>query len=209
MSKDTNPKCKKCRRAGEKLFLKGERCNTQKCAIIKRNFPPGLHGPKGKKRPTDYGLRLTEKQKAKRQYGMTEKQFIIFLERARQMKGNLGENFLKLLEMRFDNVIYRLGAASSRVQARQFVNHGLFAVNGKKVDIPSYEVKTGDIIKIKNNKKDAKIFNNLTERLKNYNVPAWLNFDKASLEAKVLQAPAAEMVRSNFNMQMIVEYYSR
>lgn len=209
MAKDLNPKCKQCRRAGEKLFLKGERCNTPKCAIVKRNYPPGFHGSKGKKRPTDYGLQLAEKQKAKRQYNVLEKQFKIFFERARRQQGNLGENFLKLLEMRLDNVIYRSGFASSRNQARQLVNHGLFTVNGKKVNVPSYVVKAGEIIKIKGNKKEAKFFNNLADKLKNFTAPGWLSLNKEIFEIKVVHLPKTEMIKSNFNIQMIVEYYSR
>ena len=209
MAKDLNPKCKQCRRAGEKLLLKGERCNTPKCAIVKRNFPPGFHGSKGKKRMTDYGLQLAEKQKAKRQYNLTEKQFTIFFERARRQQGNLGENFLKLLEMRLDNVIYRSGFATSRNQARQLVSHGLFTVNGKKVNISSYVVKAGEIIRIKGNKKEAKFFNNITDKLKNFTAPGWLSLNKETLEVKVVHLPKTEMIKSNFNIQMIVEYYSR
>ncbi|MFH0891315.1 MAG: 30S ribosomal protein S4 [Candidatus Falkowbacteria bacterium] len=209
MAKDLNPKCKQCRRAGEKLLLKGERCNTPKCAIVKRNFPPGFHGSKGKKRMTDYGLQLAEKQKAKRQYNLTEKQFTIFFERARRRQGNLGENFLKLLEMRLDNVIYRLGLASSRNQARQFVGHGLFSVNERMVNIPSYIVRAGEVIKIKSNKKEAKVFSALSEKLKNFNAPGWLSLKKDTLEAKIIEAPKMDMIRPNFNIQMIVEYYSR
>jgi|SRR3989339_813056 len=209
MAKDLNPKCKQCRRAGEKLFLKGERCNTPKCAIVKRNYPPGFHGSKGKNRPTDYGLQLAEKQKAKRQYNVLEKQFKIFFERARRQQGNLGENFLKLLEMRLDNVIYRSGFATSRNQARQLVSHGLFTVNGKKVNISSYVVKAGEIIRIKGNKKEAKFFNNITDKLKNFTAPGWLSLNKETLEVKVVHLPKTEMIKSNFNIQMIVEYYSR
>ncbi|OGF28496.1 30S ribosomal protein S4 [Candidatus Falkowbacteria bacterium RIFOXYB2_FULL_34_18] len=209
MAKDLSPKCKLCRRAGEKLILKGERCKTTKCAMVKRNYPPGFHGPKNRKRLSDYGMQLNEKQKAKRQYNMLEKQFKLTFDKAKKSSGNLGENFLQLLETRFDNVVYRLGIASSRPQARQMIGHGLFTINGKKVNIPSYIVKTGDIVEIKNNKKNAKIFSNLAERLKKQEIPGWLNFDFSKLAAKVLMQPEMKSFKPNFNVQIIVEYYSR
>jgi small subunit ribosomal protein S4 len=209
MAVDTLPKCKQCRRAGEKLFLKGERCNTAKCAIVKRNFPPGQHGPKkGKQRLSDYGLQLKEKQKAKRQYHILEKQFRLTFERAKRHEGNTSENFLKLLELRLDNVVYRAGFAASRAQARQMVNHGLFTVNDKKADIPSFSVKTGDLIKIKASKKNSKLFSNLAERSKSKEVPGWIHLDKG-LSAKILHQPGIEAINPNFNTQIIVEYYSR
>jgi small subunit ribosomal protein S4 len=209
MAKDLNPKCKKCRRAGEKLFLKGDRCLTQKCAIVKRNFPPGCHGATNRARLTDYGQQLAEKQKAKRQYNMLEKQFKLTFDKASKHSGNTGENFLKLLESRFDNVVYRLGFASSRSQARQYISHGLFNINGKTVDIPSYSVKQGAEISIKTNKKDLKIFKELPEKLKGKEVPGWLNLDVKKMVAKVLHAPDMASIRPNFNVQVIVEYYSR
>lgn len=209
MAKDLNPKCKQCRRAGEKLFLKGERCQTAKCAIIKRNYAPGFHGPKQRRRLSDYGQQLAEKQKAKRQYNLLEKQFRLTFDTAKAKTGNVGENFLKSLEMRFDNVIYRLGFAKSRSQARQFINHGLFTINDRMVNIPSYMTKTGEEIKIKANKKNAKIFNNLGDSLKKQEVPGWLNLDTKEIKAKVLHQPSMEVIKPNFNIQMIVEYYSR
>ncbi len=209
MAKDLDAKCKKCRRAGERLFLKGERCNTSKCAIVKRNYPPGCHGAKGKKRLTDYGLQLQEKQKARRQYNLMEKQFRLTLERAKAKTGNTGENFLCLLEMRLDNVVFRLGLASSRGQARQMVSHGLLTVNDQRVTVPSYATRTGDIIKIKSNKKDAKIFNNLVEVLKKKEIPGWLNMDTKTLSAKILHKPTMDIIAPTFNIQMIIEYYSR
>jgi small subunit ribosomal protein S4 len=209
MAKNLDPKCKQCRRAGEKLFLKGERCYTAKCAIIKRNYPPGFHGPKGKRRLTDYSVQLNEKQKARRQYNLLEKQFKLIFEKARAKKGNTGDNLLELLERRFDNVIYRLGWGSSRSQARQMINHGLFTINDRKVNIPSYTVKMGDVIKIKSNKKQAKIFNGLSEKLKKYEAPGWLNMDVKALTAKVLHKPDISALKPNFDVQMIIEYYSR
>lgn len=209
MGRNLNPQCKQCRRAGEKLFLKGERCNTAKCAIVKRNYAPGIHGPKGKGRPTEYGMQLNEKQKAKRQYNLLEKQFRLTFEKAKKEAGNTGENFLKLLESRFDNVIYRLGWANSRREARQLVSHGHFTINEKKVNIPSYQVRTGEVIKIKSNKKNAKIFNGLKEKLQKKEIPGWLNLEKGELTAKILHAPDTSTMKPNFNLQMIVEYYSR
>lgn len=211
MAKDINPKCKQCRRSGEKLFLKGDRCQTVKCAIIKRNYPPGCHGAKskGRARTTDYGMQLREKQKAKKQYIMLEKQFKLTFEKAKNQPGNTGDNFLKLLESRFDNVVYRLGIASSRVQARQIVGHGHLLINNHKVNIPSYSVKTGDIIKVKSNKNNLKIFKDLAEKLKNKEIPGWLNFDSGEMAAKVLHEPDAGVMKPNFNVQMIIEFYSK
>jgi small subunit ribosomal protein S4 len=209
MGRDLNPKCKQCRRAGEKLLLKGERCYTAKCAMVKRNYPPGIHGPKRKAKPTEYGIQLNEKQKAKRQYNLLEKQFRLTFDRAKRETGNTGENFLKLLEQRFDNVIYRLGWASSRKEARQLVNHGHFVINDHKVDIPSYQVRTGEVIKIKSNKKDGKPFRDLKDKLQKVEAPGWINVDKNELSAKILHAPDTSAMKPNFNMQMIVEYYSR
>jgi small subunit ribosomal protein S4 len=209
MAKDLDPKCKKCRRAGERLFLKGDRCNTPKCAIVKRNYAPGFHGPHQRTRVSDYGKQLREKQKARQQYGMLEKQFKLSFELAKKKSGNTGDVFIQILESRFDNVIYRLGFASSRSQARQLINHGHFSVNDRRMSIPSYSVKTGDIIKIKNNKKEAKYFKNISESLKNKEVPGWLNLNSQELSAKVLHLPAVDQVQPNFNVQMIIEYYSR
>lgn len=209
MARNLDPKCKQCRRAGEKLFLKGERCKTVKCAIVKRNYPPGFHGPKNKTRPTDYGLQLNEKQKAKKQYGLLEKQFRLTFERAQKQTGNIGDNFIKLLELRFDNVITRLGLASSHSQAKQLVSHGLLTINGRKVNIPSYTLKIGDVIKIKPNKLNAKIFQNIKEKIKPAEVPGWISYDQNTMEAKILGLPDVSAMKPNFNVQMIVEYYSR
>lgn len=209
MGRNLDPKCKQCRRAAEKLFLKGDRCYTPKCALVKRNYPPGMHGAKGKPRLTEYGTQLNEKQKAKRQYNMLEKQFRITFERAKKEKGNTGENFIKLLEQRFDNVIYRMGFANSRNEARQLISHGLFTINEIKVNIPSYRVRTGEVIKIKSNKKDAKIFKGLKEKLQKKEIPGWINLEKNELSAKILHDPNVKEMKQNFNIQMIVEYYSR
>jgi small subunit ribosomal protein S4 len=209
MGRNLEPKCKQCRRAGEKLFLKGERCRTVKCAIVKRNYPPGFHGPKGRPRSTEYGIQLNEKQKAQKQYNLLEKQFRLTFEKAQSQAGNTAENFLKLLEMRFDNIIYRLGIGESRSQARQLINHSLFTINDRNVNIPSRILKVGDIIKIKSNKKNYKIFLNAVERIKKLELPNWLILEKNTLETKILNQPDINSLKANFNIQMIVEFYSR
>ena len=210
MGKNLEPKCKKCRRVGEKLFLKGERCSSTKCAMIKRNYPPGFHGQKGRTKPTDYGTQLNEKQKIKKQYVMMEKQFRLTFDKARKQVGNTGENFIKLLEKRLDNVVYRLGFAASRSQARQMVSHGLFTVNGNKVDIPSYTVNAGDVVRIKTNKKNITPFREIKEKLKKVEVPGWLNLDtKEEIAGKVLHEPLTDELMKKFNVHVVVEFYSR
>ena len=209
MAKNLDPKCKQCRREGEKLFLKGDRCNSPKCAMVKKNYPPGIHGAKGRRRQSDYSLQLREKQKAKKLYNLLEKQFKITFNKASQQKGDAGENLLKALETRLDNVIYRLSFAFSRSQARQLVNHGHFTVNDKKVNIPSYQVKSGDVIKIRLSSQKNKAFNNLSEKLKKAEVPGWLNLNQKELTGKVLHQPSKDDVEMKINKQMIVEFYSR
>jgi small subunit ribosomal protein S4 len=209
MAKNLEPQCKQCRRIGEKLFLKGEKCSTPKCPLVKRPYPPGIHGPKGKKRQTDYGLQLQEKQKAKKFYGLTEKQFKLTLDNAKKKQGDAGENFLKLLEMRLDNILYRLGFASSHFEARQLVNHGHFLINNKKVNIPSYNTKTGEMISLKSGSRRIKAFASIEEKLKNKNLPSWLNLDLKELSAKILHEPTSDDLKSNINIPMIIEFYSR
>ncbi|KKR19145.1 MAG: SSU ribosomal protein S4p (S9e) [Parcubacteria group bacterium GW2011_GWE2_39_37] len=209
MGRNLDPKCKQCRRLGEKLFLKGERCNTAKCGIVKRNFPPGVHGAKGKTRQTEYGLQLQEKQRAMKEYRLMEKQFRLNFEKAKNQTGNVNENFLRLLETRLDNTIYRLGFAESRDKARQLITHGHIRINNKKVTIPSYTVKTGDIITIKESSKQSKVFSSLTDKLKKFDTPSWLNLEANILTGKVLHSPTIADLNVNFNPQMIVEYYSR
>jgi len=210
MGRNIDNKCKQCRRIGEKLFLKGDRCFTAKCAMVKRNYVPGFHGPKGRKRLSGYGLQLQEKQKARKYYGLLEKQFRLIFVKASKMPGDAGKNFLKLLEMRLDNVIYRLGLASSRAQARQMVTHGHFSVNDRKTDIPSFSVKEGQVIKIKKSSQNNRFFKNLSEKLKKSEErPSWLNFDVKELSAKVLHDPKDSDLPQNINVQMIIEYYSK
>ncbi len=209
MAKNLDPKCKQCRRVGEKLMLKGDRCISSKCAMFKRNYPPGAHGPRGKKRLTDYGLQLQEKQKVKKVYNLLEKQFKITFTKAKKQKGDVGENLIKMLEMRLDNVVYRLNFASSRNEAKQLISHGHFTVNDQKINIPSYQTKRGQIIKIKPASKKLKLFTTVEEKLKKANIPGWLYLDSKELSGKVLHAPGVDDVKEKVNTQMVVEFYSR
>ncbi len=209
MERNLDNKCKQCRRVGEKLFLKGDRCSGPKCAMVKRNYAPGVHGQKGRKRLSDYGTQLQEKQKAKRYYGLREKQFSLTFEKASKKTGDAGKNFLKLLESRLDNVIFRLGFADSRRQARQLVNHGHFNVDGVKTDIPSFIVKEGQVIKIKKKSQTSPYFRKLNEKIKKADRPSWLNFDVNDLSAKILHEPKDADLPQSINVQMIIEYYSK
>jgi len=210
MGRNLDSKCQQCRRVGEKLFLKGERCNLPKCAMVKRNYPPGFHGPsRGRRKLSDYGTQLIEKQKAKKYYNMMEKQFRLTFEKASKKSGDAGKNFLRLLEMRLDNVVFRLGFATSRQQARQLVNHGHFDVNGVKTDIPSFIVKPGQEISVRLRSRKSPYFKQLAEKLKKVELPAWLNLQAVDMKAKVLHEPADTDLPTNFNVQMIIEYYSK
>ncbi|MCU0679957.1 MAG: 30S ribosomal protein S4 [Planctomycetes bacterium] len=211
MARNTTAKCAQCRRSGEKLFLRGDRCFSAKCAMVKRNYAPGQHGPEGKKKTSDYGLQLAEKQKAKKYYGLLEKQFRITFERAKNKTGNTGENFVRMLETRLDNVVFRAGFASSRSQARQLVNHYHFNVNEQKVNIPSFQVKPGDVISIRKSSKNNSYFRNWVEGLqKNTNDRvSWISFNKEEISAKVLHEPKPEDLPANINAQVIVEFYSK
>ncbi len=209
MGKNLAPKCKQCRRLGEKLLLKGDRCLTPKCAMVTRNYAPGMHGPKGKKRSSDYGLQLAEKQKARKIYGLMEKQFRLTFDKARKQTGDTGKNFLKFLEMRLDNVIHHAGFGASQTQARQLVNHGHFTVNNRKVDVPSFTVKIGDVIKIKKASAKNRHFRELGEKMKKVELPSWLHFDPSDLSIKVLHEPGENDMPKNVNVQMIIEFYSK
>ncbi len=200
-------KCRLCRREGAKLFLKGDRCYSGKCAFEKRPTPPGAHGA-GRKKVSEYGLQLREKQKTKRIYGVQEGQFRKYYEMADRMKGITGENMLSLLERRLDNVIFRMGIGASRTQARQLVNHAHFSVNGRTVNIPSYIVKAGDVIAVKENRKKDKYFEQI-KTMKVGNMPKWLEFDPEKLEGKVLALPARDDIDSQIAEHMIVELYSK
>ena len=202
-------KCKQCRRAGEKLFLKGERCFSPKCAMVKRNYAPGAQGNKPRKRLSDFGTQLAEKQKAKRYYGVAEKQFRLTFEKAAKKQGDAGKNFLKALESRLDNVVFRLGFANSRAQARQLVNHGHFVVNDRKADIPSFQVKEGQEIKVRKSSQKSPYFRNVNEQLLKAERPSWLHFTADGLVAKVRHDPKDEDLPQSINVQMIIEYYSK
>ena len=200
-------KCKLCRREGSKLFLKGEKCYMEKCPFNKRPLPPGQHGA-GRNKISEYGQQLREKQKTKRIYGVQEGQFRHYYEVADRMKGITGENMLSLLERRLDNVIFRMGIGVSRTQARQLVNHAHFMVNGRTVNVPSYSVKAGDVIAVKENRRNNKFFEQI-KTMKVANMPKWLEFDPEKLEGKVLSLPTREDVDSQIAEHMIVELYSK
>ena len=208
MAKYTESKCRQCRREGAKLFLKGERCYKGTCAFDRRPVAPGQHGA-ARKKISEYGLQLREKQKCKRIYGVLEGQFRKYYEKADRMKGITGENMLTLLERRLDNVVYRMGLAVSRAQARQLVTHAHFAVNGRPVDIASFQVKVGDVIAVKETKKSTPYFEALKGTAKSAKMPKWLDFDTEKLEGKVLALPTREDIDSQITEQMIVELYSK
>ncbi len=208
MAKYTDAKCRLCRREGCKLFLKGEKCYKTSCPFEKRPVAPGQHGA-DRKKVSEYGMQLREKQKTKRIYGVLEKQFRGYFETADRMKGITGENMLSLLERRLDNVVYRLGLAPSRTTARQLVTHAHFTVNGKNVDIASFQVKVGDVIAVKENKKDNKYFEAFKQTQKVNNLPKWLEFNVDKLEGKVIALPVREDIDAQINEQMIVELYSK
>lgn len=206
MARITCADCKKCRREGQKLFLKGERCTSKKCAMERRPVAPGQHGASRKKN-SEYAVQLREKQKAKRAYGLLEKQFYSYYEEAERMKGITGENMLMLLELRLDNVVYRMGIGSSRAQSRQIVNHGHITVNGKVVDIPSYQTKAGDVIGVKEAKQDNAMFKEL--RGAKIVMPKWVEFDTETFLGKVVENPKREDIDLSINEQLIVELYSK
>ncbi|MCL2370771.1 MAG: 30S ribosomal protein S4 [Firmicutes bacterium] len=206
MARYTDADCRLCRREGAKLFLKGERCTSKKCAIERRPVVPGQHGT-GRRKPSEYSLQLREKQKAKRAYGLLEKQFKAYYVEAERRKGVTGETMLFLLEKRLDNVVYRMGIGSSRAHSRQIVNHGHITINGKYVDIPSYQVKVGDIVAIRDSKKDSGV----AKELKGAKIvmPKWVEFDTEKLVGKILEEPERSDVDLNINEQLIIELYSR
>lgn len=212
MARYTGPVCRLCRREGEKLFLKGSRCLSPKCSFERRSYPPGQHGRDKqfrRGRASDYLLQLREKQKARRVYGVMERQFSRYFSRAAQQVGLTGTNLLTLLECRLDNVVYRLGIASSRAQARQLVNHGHIMLNGRKTDVASAMVSTGDQISIRSESMRGTYFKVLRQDMDDRRVPRWLTIDVNNLTANVLHMPAREDIDVSLNEQLIVEYYSR
>jgi len=206
VARDTSPQCKQCRREGEKLFLKGERCLTDKCSVERRSYPPGEHG-RGRIKQSEYLLQLREKQKARRYYQVLEKQFHHYYEIASRKQGITGENLLRLLEMRLDNVVYRLGFGVSRRQARQLVRHAHFFVNGKKVDIPSYQVRPDDVVSVRPNSKAVEAVRSATDLTSS--VVPWLLADYDNLTGKVLRAPERDEIDAPVQEQLIVELYSK
>jgi small subunit ribosomal protein S4 len=206
MARDTSPQCKQCRREGQKLFLKGERCFTDKCGVERRSYPPGEHG-RGRMRQSEYRQQLREKQKARRYYQVLEKQFRSYYDKASRQPGVTGENLLRLLESRLDNVLVRLGFAASRRQARQLVRHGHWMVNGRRVDIPSYQVRPDDVISIKAESPASDTVRTATELTTT--VPAWLQADHDALTAKVLRQPERSEISAPVQEQLIVELYSK
>ena len=207
MAKYTDADCRLCRREGIKLFLKGDRCYSPKCAVVRRPAPPGQHGL-GRKKVSEYGTQLREKQKTKRIYGLMESQFRNTFKKAEKMKGASGENLLQLLERRLDNVVYKMGIAKSRSQARQLITHSHFNINGKCVNIPSYITKAGEVISVKENKKNNAYFKEMSG-IKKLNLPKWLEFNFEKMEGKVLSLPSKEDLDIQIADNMIVELYSR
>ena len=208
MARYTGPACKLCRREGKKLYLKGERCTSGKCALDRRSTAPGQHGA-AKKKMGEYGLQLREKQTTKRYYGVLERQFKNYYEEAARKEGMTGENLLVLLERRLDNTVFRMGLAESHREARQLVLHAHFTLNGKKVNIPSILVKPGDVISVKESSRDSAKIKALAEALESKTAPKWLDVDKTNLTAKVVSFPAREDIDFEFNEQLIVELYSK
>ena len=210
MARYTGPDCRLCRRFGDKLTLKGERCSTPKCPLEKRNTPPGKRPlARGRIRISERGLQLREKQKLRFSYGILERQFRRFFAEAKKGPSTTGENLLVLLERRLDNVIYRLGFADSRAQARQIVQHGHIIVNGHKADIPSLLVKSGDVVKWREASRKTEYYKRVAEEIEEKSIPNWLSLDKESMTGRVLNLPGKDDIEAGFNMKAIVGYYSR
>lgn len=208
MARYTGPSCRLCRREGSELFLKGERCYTDKCAIKRRSYPPGQHG-QGRIKVSDYGVQLREKQKVRRIYGILENQFRGYFETADRMKGVTGENLLFLLERRLDNVVYRLGFATSRDEARQLVRHSHFTLNGRKANIPSIQVKAGDVIQLREKSRKITVINESLEGVVRRGIPQWLELDKDAFKGVIKALPVREDITMPIQEQLIVELYSK
>ncbi len=209
MARNLDPKCRQCRREGEKLFLKGEKCFTDKCAIEKRNFPPGQHGQKRTQRLSDYGVQLREKQKLRRIYGILEGQFRGYYAEADRQKGITGENLLQLLESRLDNVAYRMGLGSSRTEARQIVRHNSIKVNGRRVNIPSFQVRPGDVIEVADRSKQQLRIKGAVEAAEQRGFPEWLEVDVKALKGTYKARPQRDELPSTINESLVVELYSK
>jgi small subunit ribosomal protein S4 len=209
MARYIDASCKLCRRERQKLFLKGTKCYTEKCPIEKRNFPPGQHGQNRRSKISEYGVQLREKQKVRRMYGLMEKQFRNYFERALKQTGRTGEQLVKTLERRLDNVVYRMGFAPSRKSARQLVLHRHFTVNKTIVDIPSYLLKPGDVVQVREPSRKLELIHSSMKRTKDASMFSWLNLDKASLTGTFLSVPERADIPLNANEQLIVELYSK
>ena len=209
MARYTGPVCRLCRREGVKLFLKGERCMTNKCAVERRNYPPGQHGPGRQRKLSQYGVQLREKQKLRRIYGINERQFRTYFETADRQPGISGENFLRLLERRLDNIVFRLGYASSRSQARQLVAHGNIFVNGKKIDVPSFLVKPGMVVSVTERHIQNPQVVDAVNRARLRSIPMWLELDGEKPEGKLVAIPSRSEIDTQVNEQLIVEFYSK
>lgn len=208
MARTTDSKCTQCRRAGEKLFLKGDKCFGPKCPMLKRNFPPGQHGPNQKHpKVSSYGKQLKEKQNVKRTYGLLERQFSNYVAAASAKTGDTSKILIQYLESRLDNVVYRMSLGKSRQAARQMVNHGHITVNGKKVDIASYSVRVGEVVAVKEVDKKIKLFEGAVERLSKADLPSWISVDADKMSAKILNVPHLD--NASFNAKAIIEFYSR
>lgn len=208
MARYTGPVCRLCRRAGEKLYLKGDKCYTDKCPVDRRSYPPGQHG-QARKKLSEHGIHLREKQNLRRIYGVLERQFQRYYEMAARKKGVTGEILIQILERRLDNVVYRLGFGASRPQARQLVMHGHVAVNGRKVDIPSYLVKAGDVVSIREGSRELELIQANVEAAKQRGVPEWLSLNPETMSGEVLQLPRRDQVDLDVQEHLVVEYYSR
>ena len=209
MARNLDPKCRQCRREGEKLFLKGEKCFTDKCAIEKRNFPPGQHGQRRNQRLSDYGVQLREKQKLRRIYGILEGQFRSYYAEADRQKGITGENLLQLLECRLDNVTYRMGLGASRTEARQIVRHNGILVNGKRVNIPSYQVKPGDTVQVAETAKNQLRIKGALAAAEQRGFPEWLDVDVKALKGVFKAKPQRDELPATINESLVVELYSK
>ena len=208
MARYTDPVCRICRREGMKLFLKGTRCYSRKCSFERRSNPPGMTIMRRRK-VSEFGLQLREKQKVRKSYSVLERQFRNYFEKAEKRQGMTGENLLRLLEMRLDNVIYRMGFARSRAEARQLVNHGHFSVNGRPTDVPSYGTRVGDVVEVRESRRGREFFKIAPETIKSSQIPEWVSVDATRLRGEVLAEPSREQMPPEFNEQLVVEYYSR
>ena len=208
MARYTESSCRICRRENLKMYLKGDRCYSDKCAIERRPYPPGQHG-QGRTKFSEYGVQLREKQKVKRLYGLLERQFRLFYARASARKGHTGENLLRFLEQRLDNVVFRCGFADTRNEARQLVHHGHFTINGRKVDVPSYQIKSGDVVEVKEKSKKVVRINEALEAVDRRGVPAWVDLDKKAYKGVIKTLPAREDITMPIQEQLIVELYSK